>query len=218
MLSYKIHLIRTGSTSKSPWKRYIGQSDVKLCDNGRAALEGLREEFTYPPADALYTSPLSRCVETAGILYPDLKPSPVEDLKDMNLGSFEGKTFDELRGEQSFALWLADSFKHTPPGGEETDAFTQRALQAFDGIVREMMEKKTQSAAVITHGGVIMALMAAVAIPRLPIHQWAANNGCGYTLMTSAQMWMRDRCAEVFTFLPDQSIEDDMDMYGLYFN
>ncbi len=218
MITYKIHLIRTGSTSANPWKRYVGQSDIPLCDKGREALEQLRQEFTYPPVQAVYASPLGRCIETADILYPDHQPIVVEGLKDMNLGTFEGKTFDELRGEEAFSRWLADSFKNTAPGGEKTEDFTARVVTALDGVVRQMMERKTQSAAIITHGGVVMSLMAAIALPRLPLHQWAANNGCGYTLLTSAQMWMRDRCAEVFSFIPDQSIEDDMGMYGLYFN
>ncbi|MDR2909042.1 MAG: histidine phosphatase family protein [Oscillospiraceae bacterium] len=218
MISYKIHLLRTGSTNANPWKRYVGQSDIPLCDKGRESLRQLRGEFTYPPVSAVYVSPLSRCSQTAEILYPGYSPIVVEDIKDMNLGAFEGKTFDELRGDEAFARWLADSFRNTPPGGEEAEAFTARAVKAFDGIVRDMMEKHTESAAVVTHGGVVMALMAAIAIPRLPLHQWAANNGCGYTLLTNTQLWMRDRCAEVFSFLPDQSIEDDTNMYGLYFN
>ena len=203
MISYKIHLIRTGATGEGPRKCYVGQADIPLSESGRHALEQLREEFSYPPAEALYTSPLSRCRETAGILYPGSHPVVVDDLKDMNLGAFEGKTFDELREEETFVRWLDDSFKNTPPGGEGTDAFTLRTLTALNSILRQMMEKKITSAAVITHGGVIMALMAATAIPRLPFHKWAAGNGCGYTLMTNTQMWMRDRCAEVFSFLPD---------------
>jgi len=218
MITYKIHLIRTGSTSANPWKRYVGQSDIPLCEKGRETLKQLREEFTYPSVDVVYSSPLCRCLQTAEILYPGYQPIIIEDLKDMNLGAFEGKTFEELRSEEAFSRWLADSFKNTPPGGEKTEDFTNRVVKAFNGVLRHMMEQKTQSAAIITHGGVIMSLMAAVALPQLPLHQWAANNGCGYTLMTSAQMWMRDRCAEVFSFIPDQSIEDDMDTYGFYFN
>ena len=210
MISYKIHLLRTGSTSASPWKRYVGQSDIPLCGDGRKALLRLWEEFSYPPVERVYVSPLARCVQTAQILYPDRHPEKVDGLKDMNLGSFEGKGFDELRGEEAFVRWLADSFKNTPPQGEQVGDFTKRVVGAFDGVVREMMRERITTAAVVTHGGVVMALMAAIALPRLPIHQWAANNGCGYTLLTSTQMWMRDQCAEVFSFLPDQSKQQEL--------
>lgn len=218
MITYKLHLIRTGRTSANPWKRYVGQSDLPLCDKGREALEQLREEFTYPSVDMVFTSPLVRCKETARILYPGVETLEVEDLKDMNLGEFEGKTFDELRGEEAFARWLADSFANTPPGGEKTEEFTKRVVAALDTVFRRMIDEKTTSAAVVTHGGVIMALLAAIGIPKLPLHQWSVDNGCGYTLLMTTQMWMRDRAGEVFSFIPDQSIEDDMNMYGLYFN
>jgi len=203
MISYKIHLIRTGSTGAGLCKRYVGQSDIPLCESGRLALERLRAESAYPAAERVYSSPLHRCMDTAAILFPGCEPSPVEGLKDMNLGSFEGKTFDELRGEEAFSLWVADSFRNAPPGGEQTEAFSGRVTAAFEAVLLDMMARKVASAAVVTHGGVIMTIMAAIALPRRPIHQWAAGNGCGYTLLTGAQMWMRGKCAEVFSLIPN---------------
>jgi len=201
MISYKIHLLRAGSADSGPERRYLGQQDDPLCESSRKSLQEMAKTFAYPPVGRVYTSPLSRCAETAGILYPGHQPLLVEGLKDMNLGTFEGKTFDELKQDDAFTRWLDNSFENAPPGGEKAIDFTHRIVAAFDGIVRQVMRDKITESAVITHGGVVMALMAAIALPKLPIHQWAAGNGHGYTLLTNTQLWLRDGCAEAFCIL-----------------
>jgi len=218
MITYKLHFIRTGRTSTDPRKRYVGQTDLPLCDKGRRSLQALREEYRYPPVEMLYTSPLIRCRETADILYPDTYCVALDGLKDMNLGEFEGKTFDELKGDGAFSAWLGDSFANTPAGGEETEAFTRRIVGAVDQIFRNMMDEGVTSAAVVTHGGVIMTLLAAVGLPKLPLHQWAVSNGTGYTMLMTPEMWLRDGSGEVFNFIPEPPMEDGMDMYSTYYN
>lgn len=215
MLTYKIHLIRTGATSSSPGRRYTGQSDTAVCEEGLEALYNLKDTRTYPRVDMVYSSPLRRCLQTAGILYGNKRLEVIEDLKDMNLGSFQGKTFDELQGDPYFMAWLDNSFQHTPPGGEGTAAFTRRIVSAINHIFFRMMEDKTANVAVITHVGVIMTLLAAIGLPRAPLHQWAVDNGTGYTLRMTTQMWMRDGAAEVSALVPAPLDRDNMDGYGM---
>lgn len=218
LITYKIHLIRTGSTSEGLWKRYVGQSDIPLSEKGIEGIKQLSTEFQYPRVGLVYSSPLSRCTQTADILYPDTQLIKMDGLMDMNLGEFEGKTFEELRDNDHFAKWIKNSFEHTPPGGEDTVDFTERIIHAISDIFVDMMEKRVTNVAVITHGGVIMTLLASIALPKLPLPQWAVGNGCGYTLLMTPQMWMRDRAAEVFAHVPMPTLEDDMNMYGLYYN
>lgn len=215
MITYKLHLIRTGRTFADSQKRYVGQTDLPLCGQGREALHLLREEYRYPLAEMVYTSPLRRCRETAGILYPDTYTELLEGLKDMNLGEFEGKSFDDLKGNAVFTSWLQDSRSNTPPGGEEAAAFTHRLILCIGGMFRTMMAKGIASAAVVTHGGVIMTLLANLGLPRAPLHQWAVAGGTGYTVLMTPEMWMRDGCFEVYRQIPELPTEDDMGMYGM---
>lgn len=212
MITYKIHLIRTGTTNTQPGKRYVGQSDIPLCDKGIEALTEMSRDYNYPQAEIVFTSPLTRCVQTAEILYPDTYTEKIDGLMDMNLGEFEGKSFEELRENENFSLWIKNSFENTPPGGEEITAFTARTVDAIREIFIRMMEEKITNVAVITHGGVIMTLLAAIGLPKMPLHQWAVENGTGYTLLFTPQMWMRDGAAEVFRRIPevpDRDGEDD---------
>ena len=205
MLTYKIHLIRTGKTSGGILKQYVGQNDLPLCDSGIQNLRILRENNLYPPADMIYSSPLRRCRQTVEILYPDTFVDYHPGLMDMNLGEFEGKTFEELRGEKEFSLWIENSFENTPPGGEDAATFVQRLVGTLDDIFRQMTEERITSIAVVTHGGVIMTLLAAVGLPKMPLHEWAVDNGCGYTVQMTTQMWLRDHKCEVVSSLPENA-------------
>ena len=202
MISYKIHLLRSGSATEGSGQLYLGQKDLPLSAGGRAELERLRKTGGYPQIDRLYVSPLTRCLQTAEILYPGYSQCKMEGLADACLGEFEGKSFDQLKSLPAFTGWLQNSLANQPPGGEKVEDFTARITGSFDALVREMMRERVTSAAVITHGGVIMALMAGVALPRLPMHEWAVANGCGYTLLTSAQLWMQGGCAEAYALIP----------------
>ena len=62
----RLYLIRHGQTPGNKLQRYIGTTDEPLSTEGKEFLEKL----TYPMPEALYVSPLCRCVETAGILFP----------------------------------------------------------------------------------------------------------------------------------------------------
>lgn len=197
-----MHWIRTGATSTDEMKRYVGQLDLPLCEEGVLRLEDLREEYDYPRPEMVFTSPLQRCVQTADILYPDLLTETAPDLADLHLGSFEGKWFDELQQDPDFLRWLDNSAENPPPGGEDTQAFTMRLVRGVRDIFSRMMDQRIRSVAVVTHGGVIMTLLAAIGLPKAPLQQWAVGNGMGYTLLFTPQMWMRDGCAEVFAQIP----------------
>ena len=64
------------------------------------------------------------------------------------------------------------------------------------------MEMRIPSVAVITHGGLIMNLLAAMGLPERKMVQWTALNGRGYTLLLTTQMWMRDQKFEVYSQIP----------------
>lgn len=214
MRSYKIHLIRTGPTATGPDKPYVGQTDLPVCAQGLRELEALRAAFRYPAVDMVFSSPLTRCLQTAEVLYPDIEAETVQGLMDMNLGEFQGRTFAQLRGNSAFAAWLDNSRDNAPPGGEQTEAFQRRIVAALEKIFRRMMDTGATSAAAVTHGGVIMSLLAAVGLPRVPLHHWAVRGGAGYTLLMTPQMWMRDRSAEVYGPVPDRPVKGDTQASG----
>ena len=109
MLTYKIHLFRHGITRANLEGRYVGLSDYPLCQEGIDALKEYVKDKDYPPVEKIYTSPLRRCRETAHVLYPGYKAFDVPQLMEMDFGTYEGKTLDELQNDESFIAWSRDS-------------------------------------------------------------------------------------------------------------
>ncbi len=202
MRSYQIHLIRHALPEGAAEGRYIGHTDVPLSEEGKAQLIQMRDEMRYPYAEAVFTSPLKRCTETAKILYPDKEALVIDALIECNFGEFENKTAEELSGNEDFSAWLAG--RSAPPFGESSNAFGQRVCAAFEKIVDGMMKSGVYETAIITHGGVIGAILSAYGIPEAPMHEWMTPNCCGFSLRGDTALWMRNRKLEVFAETPSE--------------
>lgn len=181
--------------------RYIGRTDLPLCEHGAEEIIRLREKYDYPEADAVFTSPLARCTETARLIYPDREAEWRSDFIECDFGEFENKTADELAKNPDFLAWLSGE-SPAPPAGESAQELLTRAVRGLQTLFTDMMEEKITSAALITHGGIISALVSGLGLPKLQPEQCAVGNGCGFTVLLSPQLWMRERAFEVYGIVP----------------
>ena len=138
-----------------------------------------------------------------------MKPIIVDDLREMNFGKWEKKTAEDLRGNELFERWLAGEKGVKPPEGESNDDFTRRICLMFQKIVDGLIETGNTDAAIITHGGVIMTLLAVYGLPQAKPFDWACDNGYGYSLRITPMLWQRDRVAEVFKLIPEKIEKED---------
>lgn len=207
MKSYTVHLIRHGLTDENLQGRYIGHTDVLLSEDGKKQLAQLKEETVFPPVQALFTSPLKRCKETASILYPENKPIEIEGFIEYNFGFFENKTAEQLEDHPVFPRWLAGERGVEPPFGESNEAFGKRVCETFEKVAEGLMKTGTTEAAIVTHGGVIMAILSTYGIPEFPMHEWLTPNGCGFTVKINPSLWMRAKKFEVFSEFPYEKEE-----------
>ena len=221
MKTYQIHLIRHGMTAEALEGKYIGHTDVPLCEEGIKQLEQMKDEFGYPYADVIFSSPLSRCIATARLLYPDREPTVINELIEYDFGEFEGKTAEDLKDDKDFAEWLAgNDSRKAAPFGESNASFSYRVCACFEKIVDGIISSGVKSTAVITHGGVIMAIMAAYALPEAQMHEWLTPNGCGYTLRIDPSIWMRGRKLEAVSECPSYPLTDEQEraLWDVYDN
>lgn len=202
MKSYTIHLIRNAFTDENLEGRYIGHTDVPVSEEGKAQLAAMKNELIYPPVEAVFTSPLKRCRETAAVLYPDSKAIVIDGFIEYNFGEFENKTAADLEKSPVFPRWLAGEKGVAPPFGESNEEFSERVCDTFIKVAEGLMKTGTTSAAIVTHGGVIMTILAAFGIPEYPMHEWLTPNGCGFTIKINPSLWMRARKFEVFSEFP----------------
>lgn len=212
MKSYVIHFIRHGAVDETLRGKYIGSTDVHLSEKGRKNLCEIRDNFGYPYAEKIYTSPLSRCTESCSIIYPKRDVKVIGAFSECDFGDWEGKSANDLAGNPIFVNWLQNSDKTPPPNGESGSDFTRRICRGFEKLVNDMAMTGTSTAAIITHGGVIMTLLAVYGLPQAPSYQWRMDNGYGFSARITPVLWMRDKVMEVFDTVPkapDKNYENE---------
>ena len=203
MKSYYIQLIRNGLTDGNLDGKYIGHIDEPLNAEGREQINQMKKDYYYPAVDAVFSSPLIRCIQTAEIIYPAQKPLIIDGLIEYNFGEFEGKTAEELQTHPVFPGWLAGEKGVAPPFGESNEDFSKRIATAFISIVDGIIESGVTKTAIVTHGGVIMALLSLFGLPQAPMHEWLTPGGCGYTVRVTPSLWSQGRKIEVVAQIPE---------------
>lgn len=211
MKTFKLHLIRHGLTRGNLEGLYVGGgTDLPLCDEGRHDLEVFKSRFVYPAPDTVFTSPLARAVETADILFPAASHRlVVPQLREANFGVFEGRKMEDLVKDPEFARWMDPTSGFVPEGAEPTMEFHARCAETLHKLLEYMIRSEVTEAACVTHGGVIMSMLAQSALPRRPAEQWMADPGCGYTVQTDVAMWMRDKLVEAVAIQPAGYMDEE---------
>jgi broad specificity phosphatase PhoE len=84
-----------------------------------------------------------------------------EDLREIDFGVFEGRTFDEIAASHPdvYAEWMREPTSVRFPGGESFVGLSERATREITRIRRE---HEGGSVSVVTHGGVIRAVLAEI--------------------------------------------------------
>lgn len=201
MRTLKIHLIRHGATDANFAGQYIGcKTDLPLSPEGLEELRLLKDNMEYPYVDRIYSSPMLRCRQTAAVLFPKSDIKFVENLKEYDFGEFEGKTAAELESNPYFIPWASGQLS-SPPGGEDNNEFVKRLCIGLNQIVLDMLEEETESAAVIMHGGAMMMLLGATAVPQHKPVEWTADNGRGYSLLITPSLYHKSGIVEVIDYI-----------------
>ncbi|MDR3313385.1 MAG: histidine phosphatase family protein [Oscillospiraceae bacterium] len=209
MKSYYLTLLRHGLAEGESEGRYIGDTDAPLTREGKQQLCDLRGALQYPHADALFTSPLARCRETAALLYPDAKPIVLDGLREYYFGEYENKTPPELEDHPLYHRWLAGEPGLTPPFAEALEDFQDRIFGTFTKLVGGLLKTGTTHAVVVTHGGIIMALLARFGLPEAEMHEWLTPGGCGFLLRITPMLWSGGEKLEVVAMAPEEPEDED---------
>lgn len=200
-----IYFIRHGATEGNLEKRYIGRTDECLCPEG---IERLKELKKFMPdiqavsntagcksAEAVFTSPMKRCIETADILFPDKKNIIIDDFRECDFGDFEGYNYQELNGNADYQHWIDSNGQIAFPNGESPQEFRQRCINGFmqmlqiicgtckmnDAALDKGCGRNGISAvAAVVHGGTIMSILEKYE-KHHEYYRWQCGNGSGYS-------------------------------------
>ena len=115
-------LVRHAASSLSGTGRWQGWLDVPLSDCGVAQARCLKEKNKLPEVCTVISSSLTRCLQTAEILYPNAHIRREERLRTRNLGRWTGRTTAEIAG--AGGRWFSPFASGAPPEGERSEEHT----------------------------------------------------------------------------------------------
>ncbi|MGB2852959.1 MAG: histidine phosphatase family protein, partial [Dehalococcoidia bacterium] len=131
-------LIRHGQTGWNKEARFRGRIDIDLDETGMRQAQAVGERFAQSELAAIYSSPLKRAMATAEPIGQrlSLQVVPLEGINDMNFGSWEGRSIDEVKEQDKelFDLWRYSPEKLSIPGGETLDDVRQRVAATVDDL------------------------------------------------------------------------------------
>lgn len=171
--------VRHGETEYNRKKLYFGHLDPGLNDLGRKQVMGAKELLKGVEIDAIYSSDLRRCVETAEIINEGLNKNIIEteNLRELNFGIFEGKTYAELLKEfpqhsnEFFNNW--ENFKI--PKGESLLELQNRCVKEIEKI---RFKNAGKTILVSTHFGCVQGILSYYLCNGLSGYwKFAADNG-----------------------------------------
>lgn len=174
----KLILLRHGETEANKMGLYYGASDVPITPESEAALRALAEKGNYPKAARYFTSGMLRAEQSFSALYPNEEHSVLPDMREINLGDFEMRPYEELKNDPAFIEWCTgDNEKNICPNGESGEQVTARALAALKPVI-----ESGEDAVIITHGGVIGGVLSALFPDPAGRFRFTPAPGTGYTV------------------------------------
>lgn len=160
----KLTLVRHTSLEIAPSICY-GQSDVDVSVNFDIERLQLQEKLASSTFDAIYASPLQRCHKLAQALCADASLGFTnkdiqldERLKELHFGDWEMSPWDAIP-RATFDVWANDYANLAPPNGE---TFLQLHARSKSFVEDVSSHSQGKSILVVTHGGLIRALIAEV--------------------------------------------------------
>ena len=132
-----------------------GRTDLAVAEEAVDAVAERVNLIVGHPLTHCFSSPLSRCLSLARRLCPDVR---VDDrLVELDFGLWEGRLWEDLDRDE-FEDWAENYVNQRVPGGESWEDVRQRAVS----FLADLRTWDVDGVAVVTHSGVIRAVLAQV--------------------------------------------------------
>lgn len=158
-----LFIFRHGETDYNREQRFQGHLDIPLNETGTAQARQLIAPLERLGIQAIFSSDLTRAVQTAQIIAGKLGIPILSDpgLREAHLGEAQGLTIEQIEeklGKETVARWRSPFLTDADasyPGGETGRQVLERALQALERLLRLAENSHYERIGVATHGGVI---------------------------------------------------------------
>jgi broad specificity phosphatase PhoE len=148
----KVYLVRHGQTAWNLEEVFRGRMDIPLDETGKNEVHLAGEALKDETIHAIYSSPLSRSMETAENIakFQNIEVTPLEAIIDISYGDWEGVSLDQVRKKYPdlYDLWLKEPHKVSFPNGESLEEVRTRTV----GAINKLLEKhKNENIALVAH-------------------------------------------------------------------
>lgn len=155
-----IYLVRHGESQTNVEKRFAGQLDTCLTKKGEKQAKLLLSYFKDKKIDIIYSSSLSRAVNTIKPTADFFELDVIKDdrLNEINAGDWQGKTYSEIleTSYQFRVVWKTDMANCVCDNGESVKDCAKRAFEAFKDIAKNSNAKNV---IITSHGLAIRTIL-----------------------------------------------------------
>ena len=141
----RVYLVRHGQTAWNVGEIFRGRADIPLDETGKHEVHLAGETLKDETLHAVYSSPLSRSMETAENIakFHDISVTPLDAIIDISYGEWEGLDNQEVQQKYPdlHALWLTEPHKVLFPGGESLDEVRSRTMTALGDLLAKHQDE-----------------------------------------------------------------------------
>lgn len=149
----KIYLIRHGETEANKTFQFQGHIDNPLNSKGLCQAAALGQHYENIVLDEIYSSSMQRARQTAAPLAEahGLTVQPLDELKEVCFGEWEGLSYDEIKEKWSdqLELFFKQPAQCRMPGGESFDDVALRVRSVCEDLFKNNSDKNI---AIVSHG------------------------------------------------------------------
>jgi len=152
----ELFVCRHGQTEHNDNGIVQGQMDSRINERGREQAEKLRDRLEGEDVSKIYSSSMTRAIETAEIVAEphNLDIEESELLKEVARAKFEGESFNDLIEEISGSE--TEDYLWKPEGGESLEELKERGAKFLNDIKEKHRE---ETVVVVSHGGTISSTL-----------------------------------------------------------
>ncbi|GAA4427314.1 MULTISPECIES: histidine phosphatase family protein [Bremerella] len=156
--------------------------DGPLADIGRRQAAATGEFLSGYPFDAVYSSPMKRAQETAGIIAPDHSIVTVPEIIEADVGRWLNRDWHDIEKTEpeEYRKHLDDPSIYPYPGGESATDVANRAVPKLTQLLHDNLGKRIL---VVAHYIVIRVMIASLYKTPLKYMRMIHLDNCGVTLI-----------------------------------
>jgi broad specificity phosphatase PhoE len=141
----KVYVVRHGQTAWNLEEVFRGRADIPLDETGKKEVHLAGEALKDETLHAVYSSPLSRSMETAENIakFHSLSVVPLEAIIDISYGEWEGVSLEKVEKNYPdlYALWLNEPHKVRFPKGETLEEVRLRTMNAIEDLLQKHQQE-----------------------------------------------------------------------------